>query len=295
MEKKISKKNIISFLELNLGVFLAACSTAIFLRPYNIIGGGAGGLGILIESIFKIDAVLVMYLVNLVLVTLGFFLMGKDFFFKTVYGSLAFPSYVALISYIYNFFNIEEIDLFLVIIFGAILTGIGIGLTLKNNGTTGGTDIIQAILFKYFNIPYSKTMYIVDGFIIFMGLIFVSFTNGLAAIVYVALNGFVIDLVAFGGFNKRAVFIISEKADLIKEYIINEIVRGTTNVITEGGYDHQKRNMIIVVLETNEYFSLRAKIEEIDKYAFIFVTKATEVRGLGFSLESPARLKRKKK
>lgn len=295
MKILFNKKQLNTFFQINIGLIMAATTTALFLKPYNIVTGGSSGLGLLIYNLFKIDMELVIFIVNIVLVILGLIFMGKDFFLKTVYGSIMFPVYVVLITYLLSFMNIEKIDLFLVIIFGAILTGCGIGLVLKNNGTTGGTDIVQAIFFKYLNIPYSKTMYIFDGLIIVVGMFFVSFSGGLAAIIYMVLTGKVIDNIIFGGFNKRAVYIISEKNDEIKSFILNNLVRGTTKILAQGGYLNDKRDIILAVLESNEYFNLRAYIDKIDKYAFIYVTRATEVRGLGFSVESPLRSNKKKK
>ncbi len=172
--------------------------------------------------------------------------------------------------------------------------GGGIGLTMRSGGSTGGGDIIQSIMFKYFNVPYSKTMYVIDGLLVFGCLIvFKDLSLMLFSILYILLTGIIVDNVVFGGFNKRAVYIISDKDEEIRQVIIKELVRGTTNLMAYGGYKKEEKHVILCVLSTSEYFDLRTRIEQIDPHAFMFVTKSTEVRGFGFSLESEARVNAK--
>ena len=285
----MNKKQLIQFLNINIGVFLAAITAAFFLSPNNIVGGGVTGLAIIVKDIFGGNIGIFIFLVNVILLVFAFIFMGKEFFFKTLYGSLMYPVYVSLIQFIMSKFTYEPIDLFLVVLFGGILMGFGMGITVKNGGSTGGVDIIQAILFKYLHIPYSTTLYVIDGILITIGMFNFGLTNALAAVVYLYVVGKMLDNVVFGGFDKRAVYVISDKNEEIKEWALNTLVRGVTNFQAEGGYRNDKRKVLLCVLSTREYFLLRNKVEELDKAAFVFVTKATEVRGLGFSLESPAR------
>ena len=285
----MNKKQLIQFLNINIGVFLAAITAAFFLSPNNIVGGGVTGLAIIVKDIFGGNIGIFIFLVNVILLVFAFIFMGKEFFFKTLYGSLMYPVYVSLIQFIMAKFTYEPIDLFLVVLFGGILMGFGMGITVKNGGSTGGVDIIQAILFKYLHIPYSTTLYVIDGILITIGMFNFGLTNALAAVVYLYVVGKMLDNVVFGGFDKRAVYVISDKNEEIKEWALNTLVRGVTNFQAEGGYRNDKRKVLLCVLSTREYFLLRNKVEELDKAAFVFVTKATEVRGLGFSLESPAR------
>lgn len=296
----MNKKKLFNFLYLNLGVFLAAISFIFFLGPNSITGSGLSGLAVVVGGYLPswLTKATFILICNGFLLCLAFFLMGKEYFIKTAYGALIYPVFQMLINFIIKDVNpsIFEVDMFLAVIFGALLMGVGIGLTMRNGGSTGGGDIIQSIMFKYFNIPFSKTMYVIDGILV-LGciVVFQDLSLMLFSVIYILLTGIIVDSVVFGGFNKRAVYIISEKDEEIRQVIITKLVRGTTNLMAYGGYKKEEKHVILCVLSTSEYFDLRTMIEEIDPHAFMFVTKSTEVRGFGFSLESEARTKARKK
>ncbi len=291
----MNKKKILNFIYLNLGVFMAAISFIFFLGPNSITGSGLSGLAVVVGGFLPewLSKATFILLCNGFLLILAFFLMGKEYFIKTAYGALIYPFYQMLINFMIK--NVDpslyEVDMLLAVIFGALLMGVGIGLTMRSGGSTGGGDIIQSIMFKYFNIPYSKTMYVIDGLLV-VGciVIFKDLSLLLFSVLYILLTGIIVDNVVFGGFNKRAVYIISDKDEEIRQVIIKKLVRGTTNLMAYGGYKREEKHVILCVLSTSEYFDLRTMVEEIDPHAFMFVTKSTEVRGFGFSLESEARI-----
>lgn len=294
----MNKKKLLNFIYLNLGVILAAMSFIFFLGPNSITGSGLSGLAVIIERYLPswLTKATFILICNGFLLILAFILMGKEYFVKTAYGALVYPFYQMIINVLIK--NVEpsvfEVDMFLAVVFGALLMGVGIGLTMRSGGSTGGGDIIQSIMFKYFNIPFSKTMYVIDGLLVFgCIIIFKDFSLMLFSIIYILLTGLIVDSVVFGGFNKRAVYIISEKDEDIRQVIINKLVRGTTNLMAYGGYKKEEKHVILCVLSTSEYFDLRTMVEKIDPHAFMFVTKSTEVRGFGFSLESEARVNAK--
>lgn len=291
----MNKKRILNFVYLNLGVFLAAMSFIFFLGPNSITGSGLSGLAVIVGGFLPhwLTAATFILICNCILLIFAFFLMGKEYFIKTAYGALIYPVYQMLINFVIKDIDqsIFEVDMFLAVIFGAILMGVGIGLTMRSGGSTGGGDIVQSVMFKYFNIPFSKTMYVIDGLLV-LGCVlrFNDLSIMLSSIIYILLTGIIVDNVVFGGFNKRAVYIISQKDEEIRQVIITDLVRGTTNLMAYGGYKKEEKHVILCVLSSSEYFDLRVMVEKIDPHAFMFVTKSTEVRGFGFSLESEARV-----
>jgi uncharacterized membrane-anchored protein YitT (DUF2179 family) len=194
---------------------------------------------------------------------------------------------------------IVDVEPIFVVLFASILMGFGIGINMKVGGSTGGFDIIEAILLKYFKIPYSTSIYILDAILVVMGMCFYShdgstpqlfqnaFSEGLGATIYIFILGVVVDRITFGGFNKRAVFIQSSKYEEIHDAILNKLVRGMTFINAEGGYSKEPTKMILCICYAREYFFLREMVEKIDPNAFIVLTKAEEVRGLGFNYETP--------
>ena len=205
--------------------------------------------------------------------------------------------------------TVSEVEAVFVVLFAALLMGLGIGINMKNGGSTGGFDILETLGLKYLHIPYSTSMYILDAVLIVSGMTFYdataeylvfenSFSEGLGAVIYVFLLGFVVDTITFGGYNKRAVFIRSSKYEEVHDAIIHKLVRGLTYLDASGGYTNTPTKMIVTICYSREYFKLREMVAEIDPQAFIFVTKAEEVRGLGFNYETPehkARHSRKNK
>jgi uncharacterized membrane-anchored protein YitT (DUF2179 family) len=174
-----------------------------------------------------------------------------------------------------------------IIIFSSVIMGAGIGIVVKYGGTTGGTEVLQKIAFKYLHVPFSYSMYLIDGIVIFLGIILKvqSLNDGLYVIVFMFLSGAIIDLVVFAGFNKRAVYIISNKSAEIKRIILEDFERGLSTIKVVGEYSKTSREMLVCIMSTIEYVKLRAIIEEIDPNAFFFVVRASEVRGEGFTYD----------
>lgn len=302
-KKVFNFKNIKSILFINLGVFFAAVSFVFFLEPYYITGGGLSGVAILVQDFLPdfLSTTSFIWICNGILLFLSLFLMGKSYFVKTACGALVYPVHIWLLQtlqgllpegLIIDFSN----DMYIVVIFGALFMALGIGIAMKNGGTTGGGDIVQSIMFKYFHIPFSKTMYVIEGTLVILSLIvFQDVTLTLQTIMYVILTGVILDIVVFGGFNKRAVYIISDKHEEIRQVIIKDLVRGITKLNGTGGFNNIDKPVLLCVLTTKEYFELRSILDRIDPLAFTLVMKTSEVRGEGFSLESKARLEAKNK
>lgn len=304
------------FIYMNFGLLCSAIATVIFITPSRLVAGGTTGLSVLLESVTNIHYYYFMYGINVILIIIAFFFIGKDFAIKTIYGSLMLPTYGILVTKVCDLipnFNIletvSEVEAVFVVLFAALLMGLGIGINMKNGGSTGGFDILETLGLKYLHIPYSTSMYILDAVLIVSGMTFYdataehlvfenSFSEGLGAVIYVFLLGFVVDTITFGGYNKRAVFIRSSKYEEVHDAIIHKLVRGLTYLDASGGYTNTPTKMIVTICYSREYFKLREMVAEIDPQAFIFVTKAEEVRGLGFNYETPehkARHSRKNK
>jgi len=286
----LKNTHIKKYINIIFGVFLVAFGFTIFLVPHNLVIGGVSGLGIVLGSFWEFNLALILLGVNGILLIIALIFMGKKFFLNTILGALLFPAFTFLInlSGIVDFLHVE--DVLLSIIASSVIMGIGLGIALKEGANTGGTDVLQAVVFKYFHIPYSKSLYFIDGAVIILGvLVFNDFQIGLYAIIFIIICGKAIDAVVFGGFNKRATYIISDAKNEIKTQIFKVLSRGVSEIPIKGGYQEDNRIMLVCVLSTREYFILRSIVEKIDPKAFLFVTKATEVRGLGFSFDEPIR------
>lgn len=284
------KKIIKEWLSIIFGVAMASFAFSFFLNPKDIVIGGVSGIGIILKNLIPgYDPAYTILIINIVLLLLGLLLLGRDFFLKTAFGSILFPVFIGLFDWLYikTDLDVTQLDMVLIVLFAAIIMGIGLGTVVRNGGTTGGTEVIQKILFRFFHMPYSLSLYILDGVIIILGLIFAvtNLETFLYAIVFTYLSGAVVDAIVFAGFNKRAVCIISDKYEEIREVIINNFERGLTSIKIVGEYSKNDKILLLCVLPTNEYFRLRQIVEDLDKTAFLFAVRASEVRGEGFTYD----------
>lgn len=283
---KITKSKVKEWIYITLGVALGSFSVSFFLEPNNLVIGGVTGIGIVMKELLNRDTALIIFIINMALLLVGLIFLGKEFFVKTSYGSVMFPVFIKLFNYLYDAMSLTPIeDTLLVILFSSVIMGMGLGITVKNGGTTGGSDIVQKIFLKYFHIPFSISLIIIDGSVILFG--YFALQGDLSTILYgilfILMSGFVMDQVVFSGFNKRAVSIISEKNEEIKQRILDELGRGVTKVQVIGGYSNQERTKLVCVLSSFEYYRLKKIIYEMDPNAFFYAVRASEVSGEGFT------------
>lgn len=284
----MKRDEVFKFLEINLGLLICAIGISCFFWPTSFITGGASGLSILLELLFpRISNVVFLYVINISLLLISLPILGKDYFFKTLYATIMLPTMVAIAELIIEktglYVTLSNIESWLIVCFGAVIMGVGQGLSLKANGSTGGLDVLGSIGFKTFHIPYSVSNSLVNGIIIIIGMVKTGLEKGLMAVVFMVLVGIILDTVVFGGIGKRAVFIKSDNMEDIRSTITKFLHRGCTIINCEGGYLRQNGHMLICVCLSKEYVMLRSLIDQIDPNAFIFMTKASEVRGFGFS------------
>lgn len=292
--KIFTKEHIKDWSIVTIGNFLVAIAFSFFLDPNNLVIGGSTGLATIFKYLFGIDTDISILVINALLLVVGLLLLGKDFFMKTAYSTIIFPVMIRLLNTIYSLItpegNILISEPMLVIIFSSLIMGFGIGLVLKQGGTTGGTEVPQKILYKYFHMPYSVSLILVDGVIILLGAILINdgeqiidFHNVLYAIIFVYLSGMVMDQIVFSGFNSRAVHIISSKNEEIKKRILEDFERGVTQIRIVGGYTNEEKTKLVCILSSNEFYKLKGIIQELDPQAFFYVVRANEVSGEGFT------------
>ena len=278
-------KRFVEFILITIGVFIMGFGFYFFTLPNSLIIGGVSGIGIVLTEVLNVDTVLIILMLNVVLLFLGLLYYGKTFFLKTIYGSLLFPGTIYIAELIDERFNVLPIsdDLLLSVIFSAILIGIGFGIVLRFGGTTGGIDIPQKIIHDKFKIPFSVSLYIIDGLVVLLGAIFFGLEIGLYSILAMLLIGKFVDLVLLGGKNTKSVYIITKEPELIKEAIYETIYRGVTEMPIIGGYSKDQKTMLLCVVRNREYYQVIKVINKYDSDSFVFVNNSSEVLGEGFN------------
>lgn len=289
----LKKINYREFGQITLGVILVGISFHYLLAPAFLITGGVTGLSVIFQEVFSTSTVIAsvfMYVANIVLLIIGGLVLGKEFFLKTVYGSLMLPTVTLILSLlpipetiIIDQLNTGTNTLIIVATLGAVITGTGLGLVFKNNATTGGTDVIQRILHDKLKVPYSIGIYLTDGVIIALGfLVSRKIELTFFAVVSILITGKMVDSLILSGRSGYTVFIVTEDYKVLKDAIYQTINRGVTIIDVMGGFSESDKEMIVCTITKNQLYHMKAIIAEHDPGAFTFITKTSESVGLGF-------------
>ena len=277
--KKIYKKDrLIRFANFLLGITLAALAFNIFLRPNELVSG-LSGLSIITEKVFNFTPYLFILIVNIFLIILSFILLGFEKTKNSAIGAILYPIMVALTSPIVEYINLGTTETIVLTVCGAVLLGFGIGLVFKSGFTTGGTDIIDQILHKYLKISMGTAVLIVNGIICVLTLYILGFTSFIYSIIAIYIISLITDKVLLGISSSKSIYIITEKEEEIKNFILKNLSHGVTILEGKGAYTGHNQDVIMCIVPTREYFILKEGVRELDNKAFVIVTDAYEVLG----------------
>lgn len=278
--KKIYQKGKIKrYLELIVGSLLVATAFNLFCSPNNLVAGGISGLSIIVHHIFKIDSSLFILIVDLFLLVISYFTLGKEKTMHSVLGSLLFPIFVKLTQNINSILELDTSVLLLAVIFAGIIQGSGSGLIFKAGFSLGGTDIINQIISKYCKISIGNAMYFSDGAIVLLSGLAFGINKIMYALLLLYIISYITDRVILGISDSKAFYIITKEDEKIKEYIIKSLKHSVTELSAKGGFAKKKETVLMCVLPTKEYYRFKEGINEIDPKAFFVVTDAYEVAG----------------
>ena len=277
--KEIYKKGRLKrWAEFLLGVLIVAIAYNLFLLPAKVVYG-VGGLGIIFNSLFKIDPSLVILVSSVILLFLSLILLGKEETKKTVIGSLLYPFFVKLTSSVGQIVDLSNTDPLLIVLFGAVISGFGLGLIFKAGFTTGGTDILNQIVSKYFKMSMGNSMFFTDGIIILSSVFVFGWTKIMYSIISLYIISIMTDKVILGISNSKAFYIITDHEEEVKKFVLKHLSHGVTILDAKGGFTGQNQKVIMCIIPTKEYFIAKEGIHEIDSNAFFVVTDAYEVSG----------------
>ena len=265
------------------GNAVLALAVSMFILPYDILSGGVAGIAVALQPLIPLPVTLMVNLLVVGLFILGACFLGKEFAMKTILRSLIYPVFLTFFS---GRVPVLDLDPILASLYGGLLGGMGVGMALRTGASTGGMDIPPLIVHKLTHIEIAKLVLITDALTVLLG----AFTYGLEAVligfVSVWASSVAIDKVLmFGGQQAKAIQIISDQYEQIIERIHSELERGTTLIEAQGGYTHEKRKIVLVVITKNQYPALMEMVTAIDKEAFVIANDTHEVKGFGFSFE----------
>lgn len=270
---------------ITLGTFIMGAAVNMVYEPMNMVVGGVSGLAIIIKKVTEaivnggIPVWLTTAVVNIPLFLLAIKVKGKDFIKRTLFATITFT--VAL--YVIPSYDIINKDSLLASVFGGLLTGAGLGLVFRNGSSTGGTDLLGAILNYYFpNYSVANMLLFVDSTIILAGAFIFGVHSALYAVIAVYITTKVMDSMLEGMKFAKLAYIISDEPEKMSEYIMGTLGRGATFIEAKGGYTMEAKRMLMFVISNKQVVKLKECVAQIDPDCFLVIADVREVLGEGF-------------
>ena len=293
------------------GCILVAVAFVVFINPYNLVPGGIYGLALVLHNLFpSIQVGTFGYMFDVPLICTALLLFGGTFGGRTIFASFITPGIMNILDYLVypNQAAIEALDptlllggqinlsshLMLAAIIGGVFSGIGVGIVIRNNAATGGTDITGMLLHKFAKMKFANGVLLSDAIIVLSGLVVIGFGVGiegpgqgvvlsLYSAVCIFVNAKVLGYTIDGASRDKLLFIISEEhSDEMRNYILHDLNRGGTYLKAKGMYTNNEKEMIFLVINRKEVRTVQQKIKEFDPTAFVVVTDAYDTFGKGF-------------
>ena len=284
---------------ITLGVVSYALGWTIFLLPNNLIGGGVSGFASIVYYATGIQMGATYFVLNILLLLIGTKILGTGFGGKTIYAIFMTAIMLGLMPKLIPADFIHEFTLsngkLICTFLGGIIAGVGIGLSISQEGSTGGTDIVALIWCRFHAASPGRVILIIDVGIILSSLLFPSYTdNGellpfaekLAVVVYgliqVTVSGYAIDLYLSGSKQSVQAFIFTKKIEQMADAIAFDMKRGVTVIQAKGWYSKEYRQVLMVVTRKTDLNLLLRYVKTIDPDAFLSVSSVMGVYGQGF-------------
>lgn len=273
---------VLSFLMVIVGNLIYTLSVKLFLLPANLMSCGTTGLALLVNHLFGVPLTGFIFVFNIAMLGLGWYVMGRKFAMTTVFSSLFYPLVLEFLDRTLGNVVVTE-NLLLNVLFAGMGMALGLGIVIRGGASTGGMDIPPLVLNKLFRIPVSASLWVFDFLILTTQLTYHPLEDMLYGILLLMSVSVTLNKVLLMGTSKTEVKIISPKSDKIRDAILSKVDRGVTLLHGEGGYKHIDTEVILSVISNHEMVKIERLAREIDPDCFMIVNRVVEVWGRGFS------------
>jgi len=278
----IAKSNIFRHCGVIIGCLIAACSINLFVVPSHLLTGGVTGIAMIIYYLADLPIGVQTFIYNIPLLVASYKLLGKDYTVDVVIGTVIFSICLDATKFLQAYAPVN--DIMLASIYGGVFNGLGYGIVFRMNGSTGGFDILGAIVKKFYSMNMGSTIFAFNCCIVGIAGFLFGIQPALFTLICMYVNSHVTDKVIAGLNRKKAVLIISENSADIAEAIMHELKRGVTFLHGQGAFSGNERNVIMVVVSLTEIAKLKMIVNFLDKNAFLIMMSASEVMGRGFTM-----------
>lgn len=272
-------KTLFAYIAIAVGSLLLAAGLQYFLAPNTIAPGGVTGFAIVIEKITNFPIYLTNLFINIPLFIFGAKYLGKSRAFRTAFATLMLTIFLRILPEV-----VLTHDLLLSALFGGVLSGIGLGIVFKFDGTTGGSDLAGAIFNKNFpGLSIANFMMMIDlAVVAFAGLVDRQVETALYSVIALYVSVKVIDMVLEGLGYLKGFYIITDKPDEIADLLMRELDRGVTALKGRGMYTKEDKVVLLCVVPRSQFTRVKEIVREMDPRAFVMVAEMYEAIGEGF-------------
>lgn len=310
MEKSNFKQEVFAYLMLILGSALFAAGDVMFVNPYLLAPGGTYGLSNVFNTLWPWKISYYAICMDIPLLIIGTIILGPRFGVKTVISTILIFAFTWLFETVWGYNPVihegkilsdgsAEIvdgmvqivngggwfvpDYFLNTVVAGLVYGLAIGLIFRAGATSGGSDIISMIIHKYTKISLGTLVLIVDSCITLTTLVaFGDIRLPIYSIILIFIESKIIDVVVDGTKTYKTALIVTDQAEIVRNYILNDLHRGGTCITGEGLYNGTERKIIYVTMERTDFIKLRSNLRRLDPSAFVNVIDSSEIMGKGF-------------
>lgn len=284
----ILKKWMLSAAIVAAGNLLYALTVKLFVLPTGLVMGGTTGLGLTANYLTGVPISAFVLAFNIVMLLLGLRVLGRRFAATTLLSSFIYPLALELWQRLLGDYVLTE-DVMLCTLFAGLGVGVSLGIVIRAGASTGGMDIPPLILNRLFRAPVSVCMYFFDVCILLSQGLFQSPEKLLYGVVLVMIYTMVLDKMLLMGTSRIEIKVVSEKSEEIRQAILQDLNRGVTLIQTESGYLRQNTQLVLSVLSSRELPKAEKLIHQIDPECFLMVSRISEVKGRGFSMQKKYR------
>lgn len=272
---------------LNIGVLMFAVGVQLFKNPNNFATGGISGVAIIIAKYTQgtfFSAPVINFILNGVVLIIGFIFLGKGCTFKTAYCSLMYTLEMYALQWICKSVEFPITDnTFMEFVYAMVLTSFGSAILFYCRASSGGTDIIALIVKKYTKMNIGVALLVSDFLIAASTFIIFGVTTGLYSILGLLFKSVLVDYVIDGMGRTKFMTIITSHPEVLSEFILDGMHRGVTSYKATGGYTGEEKTVIITVCKRREAIKLKMQINRADPTAFVIVSNSNEIIGKGFN------------
>ena len=279
IEKKDIKSIVLDFIVITFGALISAAAIFFFMLPSHLAIGSGTALAMVLNNFINLPVSVLSLIINVVLLILGFILIGPEFGIKTVYSAVMVPIFIGVFEGVFgeNFKSLTE-DALLDVICYILVVGVGMAILFARNASSGGLDIVAKIMNKYLKMDLGQAVSI-SGIIVALTSIFVYDTKTvILSVVGTYFCGMMLDYFIFGFGLKRKVCIISSEIDVFLDFILNDLHSGATVYEYYGPYTKTTGKEVIAIVDKNEYRKLMDFIKKTDPKAFVTVYSVNSIQ-----------------